>query len=157
MLGKNHYLITVLAEKKKHQILEYACFSKFNIITHTCDIIKRITGNDERTTQWRILYDDFKATGNSVNSFNYIWNKSFNIVCSGWKFHYLTKNLWNKSKPLESTYQQDFWFGLNNFTFLKEIAFKTTKEINTANFIDKCHQLGKEHIKINAPNQKSCW
>ena len=93
MLGKNHYLITVLTEKKNHQlqILEYAWFSTFNITTHICDIIKRITGNDERTTQWRILYNDLKATGYSVNSFNDIRNKSFNTVCSGYKISLVKK------------------------------------------------------------------
>ena len=43
--------VKVLTEKKKHQlqILEYAWFSTFNSVTYICDIIKRITGNDERT------------------------------------------------------------------------------------------------------------
>ena len=58
--------VKVLTEKKKHQlqILEYAGFSTFNIVTHICDIIKRITGNDERTKQYQVFYDDIKMTGN---------------------------------------------------------------------------------------------
>ena len=44
---------------------------------------------------------------------------------------------------------------MNNFNSLTEIAFKTTKEIKTARFVDKHHQFGKEHIKIRAPNQES--
>ena len=58
--------VKVLSEKKKHQlqILEYAGFSTFNIVTHICDIIKRITGNDERTKQCQVFYDDIKMTGN---------------------------------------------------------------------------------------------
>ena len=64
-MGKNHS-VKVLTEKKKHQlqILEYAGFSTFNIVTHICDIIKRITGNDERTKQYQVFYDDIKMTGN---------------------------------------------------------------------------------------------
>ena len=64
-MGKNHP-VKVLTEKKKHQlqILEYAGFSTFNIVTHICDIIKRITGNDERKKKYQVFYDDIKMTGN---------------------------------------------------------------------------------------------
>ena len=89
---ENH-LVKGLTEKKEHQlqILDYAWFSTFNIITHICDIFKRITGNDERTKRYYILYDDFKMTGNSVNSFNNIKNKSFNNECSRYKISSFNK------------------------------------------------------------------
>ena len=91
-MGKNHS-VKVLTEKKKHQlqILEYAGFSTFNIVTHICDIIKRITGNDERTKQTLILRDNFKTTGNTVKSFNDTRNKSFDIECSGYKISSFNK------------------------------------------------------------------
>ena len=89
---ENH-LVKGLTEKKEHQlqILDYAWFSTFKIITHIYDIIKRITGNDERTKQTRILCDNFKTTGNTVKSFNDTRNKSFNIECSGYKISSFNK------------------------------------------------------------------
>ena len=71
-------------------------------ITHICDIIKRITGNDERTKQTQILCDNFKTTGNTVKSFNDTRNKSFNIECSGFKISSFNKEFMNKFKPLEN-------------------------------------------------------
>ena len=90
--GEKIILLKCQPEKKLQlQILEYASFSPFNIITHICDIFKRITGNDERTKRYFILYDDFKMTGNSVNSFNNIKNKSFNNECSRYKISSFNK------------------------------------------------------------------
>ena len=57
---------------------------------------KEITGNDERTKRCFILYDDFKATGNSVNSFNDIKNKSFNNECSRYKISSFNKEFMEK-------------------------------------------------------------
>ena len=100
---ENH-LVKGLTEKKDHQlqILDYAWFSTFNIITHIYDIIKRITGNDERTKQTQILRDNFKMTGNTVKSFNDTMNKNFNIECSGYKISSFNKEFMNKFKPLEN-------------------------------------------------------
>ena len=95
---ENH-LVKELIEKKKHQlqILNYAWFSTFNIITHICDIIKRITGNDERTK-----YDDIKMTGNLWILLIISGIKVSLLNAQDKKFNYLTMNQSNKFKSLDN-------------------------------------------------------
>ena len=102
-MGKNHS-VKVLTEKKKHQlqILEYAGFSTFNIVTHICDIIKRITGNDERTKQCQAFYDDIKMTGNLWILLIISGIKVSLLNAQDKKFNYLTMNQSNKFKSLDN-------------------------------------------------------